>query len=118
MPIDPTYFNNVKTQISTAGSCEALQAIAADVKNAIAEQEAAIAAQIAKLAPMLALLSVPTNPGQLLTWAANVIEHLITPIVAPYYLLTADLVQLTAELAAVLAAIEDALPKFPSCSVL
>lgn len=106
--INDSYFDSVVDRINGCLNCEQLEAAAGEALEAIQSQQAAIAEQLAKIAPMLALLSPPGSPTAVITWIKDFIEAYLTPSLKPSINYSLQLAQLTAKIAAVSSAISSA----------
>jgi L-lysine 2,3-aminomutase len=116
--INIEYYQNLQKRINGCNSCAALQEITTEAMTALAEQQRVIQEQIAAIQPILALLQPPSvNLGAIVTWIKDLITHLITPQIQPYYVYQAQLVQLSAQVAQVMDAINNAKLKFPNCTI-
>ena len=104
-------------RVNNITACSELQEVAAEVIASLSAEKAAILAQIANLAPMLDLLTIPTTPQALLTWAGKYITTILTPYLKPAITYTAQMTAFLAQIALLTAAIEDAASRIGSCSV-
>ena len=116
-PINADYFSNLEASIGTAKVCAELQAQVDTIFSMIQSQVNDVKAQLAALFPILALLSAPTNPTEVITWIENFITGFLTPYVIPYTTFTAQLVALTAQIASLTSAIEAAEAGILGCSI-
>jgi hypothetical protein len=78
---------------------------------------AGINAQISALAPILSLLTAPTDLGSLLTFATGLITNVLTPMYRPYLTAETQLTELAAQYAALASAIASAAAKLESCTI-
>jgi hypothetical protein len=108
---------SLQSRIERAGSCAELAALVTEHFASLSAVKAAIAAESAAIAPILALLEAPTNPAALITWVENFITGFLTPYVKPYVTLAQQLVQLEAQVVTLTAAIEARAAQFESCVV-
>lgn len=116
--VDLEYFRNVKAAIDGVDTCADLQALAAEVRQAIADAQAGIAAELAKIQPMLALLELPgANLGQIVTYLKKLADNLITPIIKPYTLYAQQLAAILVELGEIASAIDAAANRIGNCKV-
>lgn len=111
------YFDNLTAQINNTDSCAELQSLATKALGQLNAQVAGIEAQMAALAPILALLTAPTNPSEILTWAGDVINHVLTPMYAPYLKYATELPLQVAAIANVVTALHDAADRITDCSI-
>jgi hypothetical protein len=116
--LNTDYFAKLQLRIGGVRSADELQALINEVYADISLQESTITSQIALLAPILELLTAPTDLASALTWAGKLITALIDPIVLPYATLTAQLAALADQVADIEAAIEAVRSlKFPTISI-
>ncbi|MRW88875.1 hypothetical protein GJ699_02635 [Duganella sp. FT80W] len=112
------HFTNLTKSINAVASCDELRVLAADALASIAAVEAGIQAELAAIAPILALLQPPgANLGAIVTWLTNYISHVLTPLVKPNITFAAQLTQIAAQIAELTAAIQSASVRFPNCSI-
>lgn len=115
--LNTQYYTNLVDRINGVNSCQALQDVTTEALQALSEQQAAITEQMAAIQPMLALLNPPTSLNAIISWIGNFITSFITPAVKPYVTYQAQLVALTAQIAQVVDAIQNAKLKFPNCTI-
>ena len=126
------YFNNILAQINAlSGSIPPnatlaeLTAIAAELQSTIDDiyadislLESTITSQIALLGPLVALLTAPTNLGEIVTWLSSFVTDFLTPYLKPYETYAAQLIALNAQVAILTAAIEElASTKLPGITI-
>ncbi len=110
-------FTNLKSQIEAAGKAESqeqIQAIVDEVYAQINTMEGAISSQLATLNPILALITAPVNPAEVITWIGNFITDFLGPYILPIAKYEAQLVEIAVEVAAIadtISAIESARPE-------
>lgn len=115
--INVQYINNLTAQVNAVSSCAALQAVADLAVAAINAQLASLEARIIAMEPALALITPPTNPTEVITWIENYITLVLGPQLASVAIMQAQVIQLTAALAALTAAIISKASSFTSCSI-
>ncbi|NID15375.1 hypothetical protein [Luteibacter yeojuensis] len=112
------YFNNLQASIDGVSSCEELQQIASDAMASIAATQDAITAELAKLQPILVLLSAPgLNPADIVSWITNFITSFLTPYTLPTVTYVAQLEELASKISSLQAAFSAASLKFPNCHI-
>lgn len=117
-PINPDYFSNLESSIGTAALCSDLQAQVDGIFSAIQDQVTAVNAQLAALAPILALLSAPSaSPAAIVTWITSFITDFLTPYVIPYTTLATQLTELASQISSLTTAINNAAAKIPGCEI-
>ena len=115
--IDVEYFNNMTRAINAASTCEELQALVDESFKSLASTKKAIQEELAKIAPMLALLTPPTSLGAIISWVKTFITSYLTPMVKPYLTYASQLTAMLAQIAALTAAIENAAKRLTSCQI-
>jgi hypothetical protein len=116
--LNAAYFTALTAEINNLQTCAELQALATTVMASIQAEKNAIEAQLAALAPILALLTVPgANLSAIVSWISNFITSVLTPIYLPYINYATQLAQLTAAVATLATAIENAAANITSCTV-
>ena len=112
------FFDDQITRLKSCGSCEDLQAALAEVTGSITNLQTAIASELQKLQPILALIQPPAaNPAEIVTWITNFIEGYLTPYTVPTVTYPLQLAQLAEQVSKIQAAASEAASKFPNCSV-
>lgn len=115
--INTEYFDNLIQSVENVQTCEELQKIASDAMATIGAVNGAITEEMAKLAPILALLTAPgANLTQIVTWITSLINGVLRPMYEPYITYQAQIVALTAKVAQLTSAINDAKSRIPHCS--
>jgi hypothetical protein len=118
LPLNTAYFESLRNRIDSCSSCEELQDVVAEVMPSIQAFKDGLDAQMEKLAPMLALASVPDpNPAAIVSWITSLITNLIQPMIIPYTTSVTQLALLVTEVTTLTTAITEAQARFPSCSV-
>ena len=115
--INEAYFQNLTDQINSVDSCAALQNAANIILPSIQAQITAASAQLAKVQPILALLTPPSSPDDIINWIQGLIDNVISPLAAPAAIYEAQLAALAAGLLEVTAAINDKANSFTDCEV-
>lgn len=109
---------SLTAQVNAVSSCAQLQEVAIEaIEEVLAPMKDAIAAELEQYAPLLALLSIPTNPTAVVTWVENLILDYLTPQFKPYISLASQLVALAAAVATLTDAINSKMAEFESCSI-
>lgn len=117
-PVNVEYFNGLTRSIEGCASCEQLQEVTAEAFGSISATMESMTAQLAQLQPLLALLQPPSaNPAQIVTWLTDFISLYLTPQVRPVFTIPIQLAAITAQMAAVTAAVNAKMAQFESCSV-
>lgn len=116
--IDLDYFLNLRKSVEGVNTCAELQDIVGEVQQTILDTQSAIALELAKVQPLLALLTAPgANLGQIVGYIQNLITSLITPMAKPAITYAAQLAAIAAEIGQLSSAIQEAADRIGSCSV-
>lgn len=115
--VNTEVFDRLIASIDAVDSPVELQSLVDDAAGAITPVQAAITAQLAKVAPLAALLSPPASPDAVVTWVGNFITDFLTPLAAPAVTLPAQAALLTSKSAEVAAAVDRARARIPGCTV-
>ena len=99
------YFESLIERINSCRTQSELATIGADIDTTVNAQVAGIAANLAVITPMLSLLTPPTSPNEVITWAGNVISDFLTPILKPAVSYAQQSTLLATQQAAIAAAI-------------
>lgn len=124
--INTAFFTNLIPSINAAATEEELQALVNKYSADLSQLEGTLTSQLAFMAPLLAVLTPPTDLGELVTWAGKIIT-VFTNMYKPFVVMTAQLAALPAEIATLTAAVEaaaegkgfhiDIPPIAPSCTL-
>lgn len=110
-------FASLTARINAAQTCAELQAATTEALDSLIAIKAAITAQIALLAPILALLTAPTNPTALITWVGNFITSFLTPYVVPHATYLIQLTDMAAQVTSLVSAITAKEAAFAGCTI-
>ncbi len=116
-PINAAYFDALSETLDGCNGCAELQA---QVNAVMADLQAyldGIGIQIALIAPVLALLEVPTNPAQAVTWVQNFITSFLTPYVKPYEIYLTQIIELNNSVVTLIATINEVSARFTNCTI-
>lgn len=118
VPFNPEIFAQLRAQIEAVDTCSGLQELAAQGIGSAQAQLGAVTQQLEAVAPILALLSAPgANPAQIVTWITDFITAFLDPYVKPYTTLPIQIAALTAEIAQLTTAVQDASSRIGNCTV-
>lgn len=115
--VNADYYAELVKQIDSATSCAALQAQTNTIVASLKEQLAQAEAQLAKVQPVLALLTPPTSPDDVIGWIQVLIDSVITPLAAPATTYTAQIAAMTVGIADVINAINAKAADFQNCEI-
>lgn len=116
-PVNTAYFTGLTDQVNAAQSCSELQVVAAKALAASRTALTSAEAQLALVTPMLALLTAPTNPTEVITYIQTLISAYLTPQLSSSVTLTAQIAAATAAIASLESAIQSKAGSFPNCTV-
>ena len=95
-------------QIESVNTCQELQIILDDVTETLNAQKAALAEQLAALAPIQALLTAPgIDPSKIVTWITDFIAAQLAPQYQAYLKTVTELTELTSEITTVVSALSN-----------
>lgn len=116
--VNTDYITNLTNSINAAGSCAELQVLVNQAFSSLGSIKAGINAELASLAPILALLTLPSaSPGAIVSWLTGFVTNVLTPQLKPTITYAAQLTALGAQIASLTAAINTAMARIPSCSI-
>lgn len=116
--INLAYYISMTERVNKINECADLQVFVDEAMQSILDEKNALIDQIAQYAPMLELLTVSfTDIGSVISFLENFITAFLTPYLKPYITMSAELVALVAQIAELVAAIEAAAGRIPSCSI-
>lgn len=115
--VNTEYYAELIKQIDSAASCAALQAQTNTIVASLKEQLSQAEAQLAKVQPVLALLTPPTSPDDVIDWIQGLIDSVIKPLAAPAATYTAQIADMTVGIANVINAINAKAAEFQNCEI-
>lgn len=119
IPAGSTTFNtavidSMIAEVNSITLCHLLQPLVNEIMADLNALSADISAEIAKLAPLLDLLTVDIDT--IVTWAEGVIENVIKPMLQPYYTMIAQAALLAEKVVQLMAAIINKISTIGNCS--
>jgi hypothetical protein len=105
--INTEYFDAEVDQVNAILEGPRLQTFVTGRINAWIAQQTAMLEQLSILGPMFALVSVPTNPSEVVTWITNYVSDILGPLLVPYNNYIAQVGALDAQVLALVAAMEN-----------
>jgi hypothetical protein len=114
--INVAYYNNAVARFGEINSCEQLTLVIEEVRAAIQAELDGIAAQLEALAPIVSLAEMNlTNLSSVIDFLTGFVDLVLGPLIKPYLTYTAQLAAMSAQIAAVLAAMQDAIDRLGDC---
>lgn len=111
------YIDALTAKINSVDLCADLQDAVDGVMAELQEQADGLVAELEKYAPLLALLTIPINPAEVITWIQNFITTKLTMEIQPYYVMLDQQIALITAIANLTAAIEAKAASIGSCSI-
>jgi hypothetical protein len=109
--------DTITAQVNAAQSCAELQALITSRMDSLIATKLGINDQIALLAPLVSLVTAPTNPAEVLTWITNFITGFLEPYILPYNNYSLQLIQFEAQVTTLVAAMTAKANSFEHCTV-
>ena len=115
--VNTSQYDSMKKRVESVKSCEQLQQVGAEIIASLNAETAAITAQFDKVAPLLALLTAPTDPDAVIDWIKGLIENLIAPLAKPAITYPAQIAARTVAITDLINAINKKASEFQECSI-
>lgn len=115
--INVTYFDNLIKQIDDVTTCAELQSVTTSVLTQMQNQLSVIEEQLAKVQPILALLTPPVSPDDIIDWITGLIENVIQPLAAPAAGYQAQIVAIGVKTTEITNKIQEKASQFISCEI-
>jgi ABC-type hemin transport system substrate-binding protein len=115
--INTDYYTQLIKQIDDVTSCAELQLASTAIIQSLQKQLQAAEDQLAKVQPLLDLLTPPASPDDIINWITGLIDNLITPLAAPALSYQIQIVAMTASLAEVIDKINEKASLFTDCEI-
>ena len=115
--INTEQIDSLKARVESCNTCEQLQEVTTSVMETIDAEKDAILAQIAKLAPLAALLDVPTDPQEVIDWITGFINDFLKPTLTPSATYQLQLAAITAASVDLTDTINKKKNEIASCSI-
>lgn len=115
--VNVEYIDSLVAQIEAVNTCEKLQEVAAKALESLNAQLADMQAKLDEFAPLIELLTAPTDPQKVIAWIQKLIDKVIRPMTLP---VAGYQAQITAQIAAVArltTAISNKASEFTNCSI-
>ena len=115
--INTSQYESMTKRIESVKSCEQLQQVGADIMASLNAETAAITAQFDKVFPLVALLTAPTDPVEVIEWIQGLIDNLITPLAKPAITYPTQVAARTVAITDLIDAINKKASEFQECSI-
>ena len=115
--INTEQIDSLKARVESCNTCEQLQEVTTSVMETIEAEKDAVVAQIAKLAPVAALLDVPTDPQKVIDWITGFINDFLKPMLTPSTTYQLQLAAITAASVDLIDTINKKKDEIASCSI-
>ena len=115
--INTEQIDSLKARVESCNTCEQLQEVTTSVMETIEAEKDAVVAQIAKLAPVAALLDVPTDPQKVIDWITGFINDFLKPMLTPSTTYQLQLAAITAASVDLVDTINKKKNEIASCSI-
>lgn len=119
MTLNAAYFAALTAQVNAINKCSELQSVVDEAFDALKDVNSGLTAQIARIAPILALLEAPdADLTKIVTWITNFITNYLAPGLAPYAVMIEQQAEMIAAVASLTTAIENAATRIGgSCEI-
>lgn len=115
--INTEQIDSLKARVESCNTCEQLQEVTTEVMETIEAEKDAILAQIAKFAPLAALLEIPTDPQEVIDWITGLINDFLKPMLTPSATYQLQLTAITAASVDLVDTINKKKDEIASCSI-
>ena len=115
--INTEQIDSLKARVESCNTCEQLQEVTTSVMETIDAEKDAILAQIAKFAPLAALLEIPADPQEVIDWITGLINDFLKPMLTPSATYQLQLTAITAASVDLVDAINKKKNEIASCSI-
>lgn len=115
--INTEQIDSLKARVESCNTCEQLQEVTTSVMETIEAEKDAVLAQIEKLAPIAALIEVPTDPQEVIDWITGFINDFLKPMLTPSTTYQLQLTAITAASVDLIETINKKKNEIASCSI-
>jgi hypothetical protein len=115
--INTSQYESMTERVESVKSCEQLQQVGSEIIASLNAETAAITAQFNKVAPLIALLTAPTDPDAVIDWIKGLIDNLITPLAKPAITFPVQIAARTVAITDLIDAINKKASEFQECSI-
>ncbi len=115
--INTEQIDSLKARVESCNTCEQLQEVTTSVIETIEAEKDAVVAQIAKFAPLAALLEIPTDPQEVIDWITGLINDFLKPMLTPSTTYQLQLAAITAASVDLIDTINKKKDEIASCSI-
>lgn len=115
--VNTEQIDSLKARVESCNTCEQLQEVTTSVMETIEAEKDAVLAQIEKLAPIAALIEVPTDPQEVIDWITGFINDFLKPMLTPSTTYQLQLTAITAASVDLIETINKKKNEIASCSI-
>lgn len=115
--VNTEQIDSLKARVESCNTCEQLQEVTTSVMETIEAEKDAVLAQIEKLAPIAALIEVPTDPQEVIDWITGFIDDFLKPMLTPSTTYQLQLAAITAASVDLIETINKKKNEIASCSI-
>ena len=115
--VNTEQIDSLKARVESCNTCEQLQEVTTSVMETIEAEKDAVLAQIDKLAPIAALIEVPTDPQEVIDWITGFINDFLKPMLTPSTTYQLQLAAITAASVDLIETINKKKNEIASCSI-
>lgn len=115
--INTSQYDSMTKRVESVTSCEQLNSVGTEILDSLKAETDAITDQLDKVAPLIALLTAPTDPAEVIEWIKGLIDNLITPLAKPAITLPLQITARTAAITELVNAINKKASEFQECTL-
>lgn len=115
--INTEYYAQLIKQIDDVTSCAELQSVSKVIIESLQAQLKVAEDLLAKVAPILDLLTPPTSPDDVIDWIKGLIDEVITPLAQPALTYQIQIAAMSVSLAEIIDKINEKASLFTDCEI-
>lgn len=115
--INTDYYAQLIKQIDDVTSCAELQIASNSIIQSLQTQLQSAEELLAKVAPILELLTPPTSPDEVIDWIKGLIDEVITPLAQPALTYQIQIAAMSVSLAEMIDKINEKASLFTDCEI-
>lgn len=115
--INVDQYTAMSERVDNIASCKELQEVSDETISSLNAETEAIIAQLEKANALAALLTPPTDLGEVIDWITGIITNVIGPLAIPATTYSAQVIARTAAIADLVDKINKKSEEFSSCSI-